>query len=365
MFVFPLWVRFPLLDPDEGLHAAIAQEMVERGHWLTPSLLGKPFWDKPILYCWLQAASLRLLGPNEAAVRLPGLMFGLLGARHHRFAGLAAMGKGGQAPFVQAPGTDRRLVGPFRQMVPVPFSLSAQRTGLIAGILYATMILPTALAQAASHDVALVPWINLTLLCLWESAPRSRPAMRGGLSAGGRCGAGLVDPHQGTGRRGRGCRGLRRLPTAGVDIFHISNFKLEIGIRRWLVPSRAATQGSEPRPATLDPWPPFSFRSACLRAALVLSIAILVACALVHRARRAKPQLSLLLFYRSAPAGLRHGHAAARRPALVVLFAAVVGRRTALDRLSAGSRCGVRGRGPGVRGQRSGARGRRLEVRQA
>ena len=80
MFVFPLWVRFPLVDPDEGLHAAIAQEMVERGHWLTPSLLGKPFWDKPILYCWLQAASLRLLGPNEAAVRLPGLMFGLLGA---------------------------------------------------------------------------------------------------------------------------------------------------------------------------------------------------------------------------------------------------------------------------------------------
>ena len=80
IFVFPLLIRFPLLDPDEGLHAEIAREMAERGDWITPRFLGEPFFDKPILYCWVEAASLRLLGPNEAAVRLPGLMFGLLGA---------------------------------------------------------------------------------------------------------------------------------------------------------------------------------------------------------------------------------------------------------------------------------------------
>ena len=136
MFVFPLFVPFPLLDPDEGLHASIAQEMVERGDWITPRFLGQPFFDKPILYFWIQAVSLRLLGSNETAVRLPGLMFGLLGAVT---TGLLAW----------------RMFG--------------RKTGWIAGVFYATTILPTALAQAASHDVALVPWVNLAMLLLWES----------------------------------------------------------------------------------------------------------------------------------------------------------------------------------------------------
>jgi 4-amino-4-deoxy-L-arabinose transferase-like glycosyltransferase len=136
MFVFPLCVSFPLLDPDEGLHASIAQAMVERGDWITPQFLGRPFLDKPILYFWVQAASLWLLGPSEAAVRLPGLMFGLLGAATTGLLGWRMFGR---------------------------------TTGLLSGILYATTILPTALAQAASHDVALIPWINLSLLLLWEA----------------------------------------------------------------------------------------------------------------------------------------------------------------------------------------------------
>lgn len=138
MFVFPLTVYFPLLDPDEGLHASIAQAMVETGDWTTPTFLGEPFLDKPILYFWVQAASLSWFGPCEAAVRLPGLMFGLLGAITTGLLG-------------------NRL---FNRM-----------TGWMAGILYATTILPTALAQAASHDVALVPWVNLTLLLLWDEPP--------------------------------------------------------------------------------------------------------------------------------------------------------------------------------------------------
>ena len=70
IFVYPLSLGIPLLDPDEGLHASIAQEMVERGDWVVPSLLGKPFLDKPIFYFWAEALSLRTFGMNEAAVRL-------------------------------------------------------------------------------------------------------------------------------------------------------------------------------------------------------------------------------------------------------------------------------------------------------
>jgi 4-amino-4-deoxy-L-arabinose transferase-like glycosyltransferase len=136
MFVFPLAIHFPLLDPDEGLHASIAQEMVERGDWLTPRFLGEPFFDKPILYFWCQALSLRLFGMNEAAVRLPGLMFGLLGA-------------------ITTGAIGWRMLG--------------RTAGWMSGIFYGTMILPVALAQAASHDVALIPCINLSVLFLWES----------------------------------------------------------------------------------------------------------------------------------------------------------------------------------------------------
>ena len=155
MFVCPLAIDFPLLDPDEGLHASIAQEMIERNQWITPTFLGQPFLDKPIFYFWAQIVSLRLFGHCEAAVRLPGLMFGLLGAITTGLLGW-------------------RLFGIPRSPLPtnlrsVPGEGPGVRAGLIAGILYATMILPTALAQAASHDVALIPWINLTLLALWES----------------------------------------------------------------------------------------------------------------------------------------------------------------------------------------------------
>lgn len=78
-FVYPLFLNNPLVDPDEGLHAAIAQEMVERGDWVTPSFLGEPFFDKPILFSWTQALSLQLFGMNEGASRLAGMLYGLLG----------------------------------------------------------------------------------------------------------------------------------------------------------------------------------------------------------------------------------------------------------------------------------------------
>jgi len=153
VFVFPLTVYFPLLDPDEGLHASIAQEMVERGDWLVPHFLGEPFFDKPILYFWCEALSLRLFGMNEAAVRLPGLIFGFLGA-------------------ITAGVIGRRMFG--------------RTAGWVSGIFYGTMILPVALAQAASHDVALIPCINLAILFLWESdRARSKSAVAGCVAAAG------------------------------------------------------------------------------------------------------------------------------------------------------------------------------------
>ncbi len=136
LYLLPLALSWPLLDPDEGLHAAIAQEMVEKGDWLVPRLFGRPFWDKPAFYFWFEAGSLAALGMNERAVRLPGLLFALCGTLSTAALAARALGR---------------------------------KIALPAAAFYATMFLPMALSLAATHDVALVVWTNLALLMLWES----------------------------------------------------------------------------------------------------------------------------------------------------------------------------------------------------
>jgi 4-amino-4-deoxy-L-arabinose transferase-like glycosyltransferase len=144
VYIYPLTLSTPLIEPDEGLHATISQEMLERGDWVLPTFRGEPFLDKPILYFWAQMVSLRIFGMTEQAVRLPGLLFGVLGAIST--AALAAR-------------------------------LFDGATGRIACLAALTMFIPAVLAQAAVHDVALVPFTNLAMLALWEmeqSASRAR-----------------------------------------------------------------------------------------------------------------------------------------------------------------------------------------------
>lgn len=69
----------PLMDTTEARYGEIGRKMAELGDWVTPwHDAGVPFWGKPPLSFWLTAASLRLLGVNEFAARLPHLLCGLL-----------------------------------------------------------------------------------------------------------------------------------------------------------------------------------------------------------------------------------------------------------------------------------------------
>ncbi len=60
-----------LLGPDEPRYAQVAREMLRTGDYVTPRLLGQPWFEKPPLYYWMAAASFRFFGVNEAAARLP------------------------------------------------------------------------------------------------------------------------------------------------------------------------------------------------------------------------------------------------------------------------------------------------------
>jgi 4-amino-4-deoxy-L-arabinose transferase-like glycosyltransferase len=62
---------FPLFDLDEGAFSQATREMFLRDNFLTTYLNGEPRYDKPILIYWLQALSIKLLGTNEVAFRLP------------------------------------------------------------------------------------------------------------------------------------------------------------------------------------------------------------------------------------------------------------------------------------------------------
>ena len=60
----------PLIGADEPRYARIAQEMSEARNWVTPTLEGRPWLEKPPLYYWVTIPMVRLLGPTEAAARL-------------------------------------------------------------------------------------------------------------------------------------------------------------------------------------------------------------------------------------------------------------------------------------------------------
>ncbi|HEY9844598.1 MAG TPA: glycosyltransferase family 39 protein, partial [Candidatus Caenarcaniphilales bacterium] len=71
--------RYGLYEPHEGHFAGVAREMLLRGDWVTPTLNGAPYLNKPPLLYWLVAASIQLLGFTEFACRLPLAISGWLG----------------------------------------------------------------------------------------------------------------------------------------------------------------------------------------------------------------------------------------------------------------------------------------------
>ncbi|HEY3203157.1 MAG TPA: glycosyltransferase family 39 protein [Thermoanaerobaculia bacterium] len=60
-----------LAEPDETRYAEIPREMLAAGDLLVPRLNGVPYFEKPPLLYWLNAASLRSFGQTPWAARLP------------------------------------------------------------------------------------------------------------------------------------------------------------------------------------------------------------------------------------------------------------------------------------------------------
>src|ERR1700704_6302326 len=61
----------PLVGPDEPRYAQVAREMLARHDWITPTLGGKPWLEKPILYYWQAMLVYSAFGVSDWAARLP------------------------------------------------------------------------------------------------------------------------------------------------------------------------------------------------------------------------------------------------------------------------------------------------------
>ncbi len=129
-FGFELGSR-ALWHPDEGRYSEIPREMVESGDYVTPRLNGVKYFEKPVLFYWMQAGSIKLFGVNEWSLRLWPALLGLLGC-------LAVYAAG------------RKLYG--------------RRAGLIAAVVLATSPLYYLLARIITLDMAVSVLLSGALL---------------------------------------------------------------------------------------------------------------------------------------------------------------------------------------------------------
>lgn len=130
-------------EVDPAQYADVARRMVQSGDWLHLRDQNGPFWNKPPLTMWLQAAGMAAFGIDAFAVRLPGLLFSVVTM-------LSAF-----------------LIGR---------SLASERRGLIAAALVGASLSTQLLVLDPKVDAALTAMTSLSIALMLEG--RSRPWLR-------------------------------------------------------------------------------------------------------------------------------------------------------------------------------------------
>ncbi|AEI49619.1 glycosyltransferase family 39 protein [Runella slithyformis] len=78
VFFVPYLGNVHLFDWDEINFAESAREMLATGNYLRVQIDYQPFWEKPPLFIWIQALSMKVFGVNEFAARFPNAVVGIM-----------------------------------------------------------------------------------------------------------------------------------------------------------------------------------------------------------------------------------------------------------------------------------------------
>jgi 4-amino-4-deoxy-L-arabinose transferase-like glycosyltransferase len=136
-----------LLDDVDSVYIQIAREMLQRHDFVTPTIDGIRFFDKPPLIYWMAAGSMRLFGVHDWAARLP-LALGVLAL----FLAVYALGIRFYSRTRPSPSAE-------------DLSPSAQedRAGLYAALAMATCIGPYIYTRFYLPDILIALWMTLAV----------------------------------------------------------------------------------------------------------------------------------------------------------------------------------------------------------
>jgi 4-amino-4-deoxy-L-arabinose transferase-like glycosyltransferase len=191
---------FGLLGADEPRYAQVAREMLDRSDWVTPTLQGKPWLEKPVLYYWQAMLSFRVErtltfagnqdrdndGVTDKAARLPAafdaaMLIAVIYFFLRRFrpgseldGALITASCAGVIGFARAAGTDMPLAAAFAIALLGWYAWYENRRRIYLAAFYVFLALGT-LAKGPVAPVlsAIIVFLFVAVKRDWRAIPRT------------------------------------------------------------------------------------------------------------------------------------------------------------------------------------------------
>jgi 4-amino-4-deoxy-L-arabinose transferase-like glycosyltransferase len=152
----------PFVGPDEPRYAQVAREMFERGAWVTPTLGGYTWFEKPALLYWFEIVFYNLFGISEIAARAGSALSGAITAL-----ALYALGqrveyamRSEREDSIENRKANKRSATGSRQF-------SSTALGRWSSLVFATSIGAITFSRAASFDIILTMPVAVSLACFF------------------------------------------------------------------------------------------------------------------------------------------------------------------------------------------------------
>jgi 4-amino-4-deoxy-L-arabinose transferase-like glycosyltransferase len=145
-----------LLDDVDSIYIQVAREMLQRHDFVTPTIDGIRFFDKPPLMYWMAAGSMHLFGVHDWAARLP-LALGVLAL----LLAVYALGIRFYSPATPFRTTTTQLSRSAQDLP--PSAQDPDRAGLYAALALATCIGPYLYTRFYIPDILIALWMTLSV----------------------------------------------------------------------------------------------------------------------------------------------------------------------------------------------------------